>query len=69
MMKRFLKIGCLGIIAVFAVICLLVKTGTGVLGGIILFVLIARVLLRLLRFVLNSIVISILILLMLNVLI
>lgn len=68
-MKRFLKIGCLGVFIAFAVICLLAETGTGVLGGIILFVLIARVLLRLLRFVLNVIVISILILLMLNVLI
>lgn len=68
-MKRFLKIGCLGIIAVFAVICLLVKTGAGTLGGIILFVLIARVLLRLLKLVLHVIAISIFILLILTALI
>ncbi|MCQ4875674.1 hypothetical protein [Butyricimonas paravirosa] len=68
-MKRFLKIGCLGVFIAFAMIYLLAKTGTRVLGRIILFVLISRVLLRLLRFVLHVIVISILILLMLNVLI
>ena len=68
-MKRFLKIGCLGVFIAFAMICILMETGTGVLGGIILFVLIVRVLLRLLKHVLHVIVISILILLMLNVLI
>ena len=68
-MKRFLKIGCLGMLVAFIVICLLAKTGTGVLGGIILFVLIARVLLRLLRLVLRVIAISIFILLILTFLI
>lgn len=67
-MKRFLKIGCLGVFIAFA-ICLLAKTGTGVLGGIILFVLIVRVLLRLLKFILHVIAISIVILLILTILI
>lgn len=53
-MGKIFKIGCLGIIATFIVIYLLAKTGTGVLGGIILFVLIARVLLRLLKLVLYT---------------
>lgn len=68
-MKRFFKIGCLGAIATLIVICLLAKTGTGVLGGIILFVLIARVLLRLLKLVLYVIATSIFILLILTALI
>lgn len=68
-MRKIFKIGCLRIIAVFAVICLLVKTGAGTLGGIILFVLIARVLLRLLKLVLHVIAISIFILLILTALI
>ena len=64
-MKRFFKIGCLGILVAFIVICLLVKTGASILGGIILFALIARVLLRLLKLVLRVIAISIFILLIL----
>lgn len=68
-MKRFLKIGCLGVFIAFIVICLLTKTGAGVLGGIILFVLIARVLLCLLKFILHVIAISIVILLILPILI
>lgn len=68
-MRKIFKIGCLGIIATFIVICLLAKTGAGVLGGIILFVLIARVLLRLLKFILHVIAIFILILLILTILI
>lgn len=68
-MKRFLKIGCLGVFIAFAMICLLAETGTGVLGEIILFVLIARVLSRLLKLILHVIAISIFILLILNALI
>ena len=68
-MKRFLKIGCLGVFIAFAMICLLVKTGAGTLGGIILFVLIARVLSRLLKLILHVIAISIFILLILTALI
>lgn len=64
-MKRFFKIGCLGILVAFIVICLLAKTGASILGGIILFALIARVLLRLLKLVLCVIAISIFILLIL----
>lgn len=64
-MKRFFKIGCLGILVAFIVICLLAKTGASILGGIILFALIARVLLRLLKLVLRVIAISIFILLIL----
>ena len=64
-MKRFFKIGCLGILVAFIVICLLAKTGASRLGGIILFALIARVLLRLLKLVLRVIAISIFILLIL----
>ncbi|WP_018339494.1 hypothetical protein [Butyricimonas synergistica] len=68
-MRKIFKIGCLGIITTFIVICLLAKTGTGVLEGTILFVLIARVLLRLLKLVLHVIAIFIFILLILNALI
>ena len=64
-MKRFFKIGCLEILVAFIVICLLAKTGASILGGIILFALIARVLLRLLKLVLRVIAISIFILLIL----
>lgn len=64
-MKRFFKIGCLGILVAFIVICLLAKTGASILGGIILFALIARVLLRLLKLVLRVIAIFIFILLIL----
>lgn len=68
-MKRVLKMGCLGVLIAFAMIYLLAETGTGVLGRIILFVLIVRVLLRLLKFILHVIAISIVILLILTILI
>lgn len=65
-MRKIFKIGCLGIIATFIVIYLLAKTGTGVLGGIILFVLIARVLLRLLKLVLYTFIMIVIITLIIN---
>ena len=68
-MKRFLKIGCLGMIAVFAVICLLAKTGASILGGIILFVLIARIVCRIVRFILSTFIAIVIIALIINYLI
>lgn len=65
-MRKIFKIGCLGIITVLIVICLLAKTGASILGGIILFMLIARVLLRLLKLVLYTFIMIVIITLIIN---
>lgn len=66
-MKRFLKIGCLGIIAVFVIIvCVLANANMSLLAGVIVFWLLARIVCRILKFILSTFIAIVIIELIIN---
>lgn len=69
-MKRFLKIGCLGMIAVFVImVCLLANANMSFLAGVIVFWLLARIVCRIVRFILSTFIAIVIIALIINYLI
>ena len=66
-MKRFLKIGCLGIIAVFVIIvCVLANANMSLLAGVIVFWLLARIVCSILKFILSTFIAIVIIELIIN---
>ena len=69
-MKRLFKIGCLGMVAILIVgEYLLVNTDTGLLVGLIIFVLIVRLVFRLMLCLINIVIAISFMMLIINVLI